>query len=96
MLCPVNRKLCVFLKDGKCSSKTVCSPCVIGCQTASLGKRCPKIVTNQEVDYCLSYKDPKVKWSLGKKCPLRQEIEIKEERKKINPLKASKQKAKKS
>ena len=81
-------KECGFMgrKDCKLPEKK-CYPVVEFC------KGCGKI----ENDYCKSYAHPQVKWEMTGACPLATHIEKKaeEEKKKLNPIKASKKSKKK-
>ena len=96
MKCSTARVTCVFLVEGTrdCNAIKVCRPIVIECETASLSNPCSRIITNEDISYCSAYINPGQKWANTNKCPLRQERkrEDEESKKKVNPLKASKQK----
>jgi hypothetical protein len=96
MDCTTGKDVCVFLSKGsrECKFSIVCTPIVEDCETANLGNPCSKILLNGEEKFCSAYQDPKIKWT-GKRCPLRQERKVEDEKKTmINPLKASKKAAK--
>jgi hypothetical protein len=96
MECTTGKKICVFLKEGSrdCKAIEACHPATPDCETANLGNPCGKILENSGGKYCAAYAFPETKWVKGKKCPLRQERKVDEEKKAINPLKASKKAAK--
>lgn len=96
MDCNTGKDVCVFLSKGSraCKALAVCSSIVEQCETASLGSPCSKIILNGDEKFCVAYQYPETKWRDDKKCPLRQEKKIEDDKKKINPLKASKKAAK--
>ncbi|MCA1988420.1 MAG: PxxKW family cysteine-rich protein [Desulfarculus sp.] len=88
MQCTTNRPgmECGFMSGKGCGySGGTCHPIVESCQG------CDRTVTAGEMVYCKSYPDPAAKWRFGP-CNFATHIkaEVKEDSKKINPLKASK------
>jgi hypothetical protein len=68
---------------------------VMECNTAYLGTPCPKIKKLKEY-VCSVYASPSLKWAGERKCPFRNEVSEDEQKKQINPLKASKKASKRS
>lgn len=62
---------------------------VAECNTAYLGAPCPKMKKEKEYT-CSAYSYPSLKWFGERKCPLRQERVEDDQKKQVNPLKASK------
>ena len=63
---------------------------VVECNSAYLGTPCPKIKKLKKY-ICAVYDSPSLKWSSGRRCPFRYEISEENQKKQVNPLKASKQ-----
>lgn len=94
--CDENRPgfACVWaIKDGSCSALGGCSEIVDAC------KGCGRIVFYKEKPYCEATIWPEHKWDRGKTCLLATHVKRVVEandKKKTNPIKASKRSAKKT
>lgn len=77
---------CLFMSSTGCAyNGGSCHPIVEQCQG------CSHVITYPAGQYCRTYSDPSVKW-IDARCNFatHNRIESREERKKLNPLKASK------
>jgi len=82
-------KECAFMGRQKCTFPGSCHPIDIKCEG------CKNIEIYNDITYCISYPYPYAKWNSGG-CGLATHIvKVKEDIKKLNPLKASKKAAKK-
>lgn len=83
-------KECVFaIKNGCSFINNTCNPIVDECNG------CENTIVYDNITYCKSYMDPKIKWVNGR-CPMCSvKINIKKDEHKLNPIKASKKLRKK-